>query len=51
MTDDTWLETEAEADSATGPAAAALLDSVSQTLQEAPPEKRFDVELEITETE
>jgi len=52
MSDDgTWLETETEAETATGPAAAALLNSIAQTLDAAPPEKRYDVELEITEKE
>jgi hypothetical protein len=47
--EDTWLETDAEAGDATGYAAAALLESVAETLREAPDGKRYDVDLTVEE--
>jgi len=49
--DNTWLETDASASKATGPAAAAVLASVAQTLEKAPDAKRFDISLEVDEHE
>ena len=44
-----WLSTEIDAGKSSGPAAAALLSSVAETLVDAPKGKRFDVELVIEE--
>lgn len=50
MTDnDTWLETESSVEQATGSAASALLDALGETLVKAPPEKRYDVSVEVVE--
>ena len=46
---DEWLSTEIDAGESSGPAAAALLSSVAETLVDAPKGKRFDVELVIEE--
>lgn len=52
MSDDgTWLETESSVEKATGPVASALLDAIGEALAKAPPEKRYDVEVEVTEHE
>ena len=44
-----WLSTEIDAGESSGPAAAALLSSVAETLADAPAGRRFDVELVIEE--
>jgi len=51
MTDsgEEYLNTEIDAGTSSGPAAAALLSSVAETLADAPPSKRFDVKLLINE--
>lgn len=50
-TDDTWLETEVEATGCRGQAAAQVIRSVAHALEEAPPEKRFDVVVEVSEVD
>ena len=47
--DEEWLSTEVEAGQAAGPAAAALLQSVAQTLSEAPEDRRYDIVLTVEE--
>lgn len=45
-----YLETETEADHATGPAAASLILAVAETLADAPDDRRYDVRLTVEET-
>jgi len=47
--DDTYLETTLSASDCTGKAAGQIIRPVAHALEEAPPEKRFDVEVEVTE--
>lgn len=49
--DDTYLETETDASNATGPSAAAILESIAGTLSKAPDGKRFDIEVVVEERE
>jgi uncharacterized membrane protein len=49
MSDEEWLNTDIDAGDATGEAAAALLEAVSETLRDAPKSKRYDIELDVTE--
>ena len=45
-----WLNTDMNAYDATGPAAAALISSVAETLADAPDEKRYDLQLIVEES-
>ena len=47
--EETWLDVDTEAEQATGPAAAALLKAVGQTLSEAPEDRRYDIVLTVEE--
>ncbi len=49
MSGDTYLDTEVEAGAATGPAAAAVIDAVTETLREAPGDRRYNIYLEVNE--
>ena len=49
--DDEWLNSDIHADDATGPASAALLEAVAQSLKEAPEGKRYDIDLNVEERE
>lgn len=50
MSDDEYLNVETEGHAGTGPAVAAVLDAVAQSLQEAPEGYRYDFELVVEET-
>ena len=45
--EDEWLNSDIHADDATGPASAALLESVAQALREGPDGKRYDIDLSV----
>jgi hypothetical protein len=47
--DELWLETESEAKDALPSAAASLLKSVAETLEDAPDGRRYDIRLEVEE--
>lgn len=49
MSDDVWLETDASVEDAAPAPAAKVLESVAQTLSEAPEGCRYDIELRVTE--
>jgi len=48
---ETWWEGEIDAGDATPAAAAELLEAVGQTLQEAPEDRRYDIDLTVSERE
>lgn len=50
-TRDCLLSVDAEADRATGSGAAQVLDSLAQMLDDAPPGRRYDVSLTVTEVD
>lgn len=47
--EETYLEVDAEGKDGTGPATAAVLESVAQTLREAPDDYRCNFELVVVE--
>lgn len=49
MSEDDWLNVETESENASGPAVAAILESVADSLRQAPDGTRFDFELEVLE--
>lgn len=49
--DEKWLEGETEMEDAAGTAAAGLLNAFRESLKSAPPEKRFNIRLEVEEVD
>lgn len=49
MSEDAWLNVDADGYDGTAPAVAAVLRSVAKTLDEAPEDARYDFTLEVEE--
>lgn len=51
MSTDEYLNVDADGKDGTGPAVAAVLESIATTLRDAPENKRYDFELEVSEND